>query len=131
MLVAITLAGLGFMSVSVLLLAVAARAARAAKAGVDTIATIQILFCDLDGEASLIDCVTMHEVELGAYSLPSAAPLSLVATDATPSAKRVLKRWAEDGRCVNAGFGYKDGATLVHLSGTDATVSLGLVGALG
>ena len=119
------------MTVSVLLLAVATRAARSAGSHVDTIATIQILFCDLDGEASLIDCVTMHEVEVGEYSLPSAAPLSLVATDATPSAKRVLARWAEDGRCVDAGFRYKDGATHVHLSGTDATVSLGLVGALG
>lgn len=126
----IVLLGLGLLAVAVLVLTMVAGASAASNEA-DTTAAVQILFCDLEGEASLIDCVTMHEIELGAFTLPSATPLSLVATDASENAKAVLRRWADDGCCVVAGFSYLGDTTHVRLSTTDAALSLGLVGALG
>ena len=96
----------------------------------DATATVQILFCELDGEASLIDCVTMHPVDIGAYTLPAAAPLSLVALDTTEQMKSVLQAWADAGACVEAGFSYEHSDPRVHLRGTDTTIHLGLAGAL-
>jgi hypothetical protein len=96
----------------------------------DATARVQILFCELDGEASLIDCVTMHPVDIGDYTLPAAAPLSLVALETTEQMKHVLQAWADAGACVEAGFSYEHGDPRVHLRGTDTTIHIGLAGAL-
>lgn len=103
---------------------------RQAPTDVATLVTFQVLHCELDGGASLVDCVTMHDAEIGMYALPAASPVSLVAVDVCGRTKKVLQRWADQGSCVDAAFRVDADRPSVWLHGSDTTVVLALAGAL-
>ena len=106
------------------------RVARGAVHDDATVATIQILYCELAGEASLIDCVTMHTFEIGMYELPPASPMSLVALNVPQQLKRVLAGWADQGALVEAAFRVDGGTPTVVLQDARTTLELELAGAL-